>query len=175
MAGKGFSVKKTFLEAGKVRNTHALQGEVKAECWLEGEKPFAGVKHLYLSDRGEGELEVSSVRRQGEIALVRFAEIDTVEKATLLKGKTLYAARNEIDPKDEKVYFADLIGLPLIEEGDGKVYGTISQVESRGASELFLVRLSDGKEAYFPAVKEFVVRMDANTGVFVRAPKGIFD
>ena len=74
-----------------------------------------------------------------------------------------------------KVYFADLIGLPLIEEGDGKVYGTISQVESRGASELFLVRLSDGKEAYFPAVKEFVVRMDANTGVFVRAPKGIFD
>ncbi len=168
-------MKKKFLEAGKVRNTHALQGEVKAECWLEGEKPFAGIKHLYLSDRGEGEHEIVSVRRQGDIALVRFAEIDSVEKASLLKGKTLYAARSEIDPKDEKVYFADLLRLPLIEDGDGTVYGTIRRVESRGASELFLVRLSDDREVYFPAVKEFLVRMDANEGVFVRAPKGIFD
>lgn len=168
-------MKKEFLEAGKVRNTHALQGEIKAECWLEGIKPFEGLKHLYLSDGGEKELEIMSVRRQGDIALVRFCGIDTVEAASLLKGKTLYASRRELDPKNEKVYFADLMGLPIIEEGEGTVYGTVRGVESRGASELFLVALPDGRELYFPAVKEFVVRCDADEGVFVRAPKGIFD
>ena len=168
-------MKKNYLEAGKVRNTHALQGEVKAECWLEGDKPFAGLKHLYLSDKGEKELEIRSVRRQGEIALVKFCGIDTVEAATLLKGKILYAARSEADPKDEKVYFADLIGLPVTEEEDGTVYGTVRDVESRGAGELLLVSLPDGREVYFPAVKEFVVKCDAEKGVFVRAPKGIFD
>ncbi len=168
-------MKKLFLEAGKVRNTHALQGEVKAECWLEGTKPFDGLKHLYLSETGERELEIRSVRRQGDIALVRFEGIDTVEAASLLKGKTLYASRKEADPEDKKVYFADLIGLPITEAEDGTVYGTVRAVESRGAGELYLVALPDGREVYFPAVKEFVVRCDAEKGVFVRAPKGIFD
>ncbi len=168
-------MKKEFLEAGKVRNTHALQGEVKAECWLEGAKPFDGLRHLYLSAAGEKELEILSVRRQGDIALVRFRGIDTVEAASLLKGKTLFAARRELDPENEKVYFADLIGLPMTEDGEGTVYGTVRAVESRGAGELFLVALPDGREVYFPAVKEFVVRCDTDEGVFVRAPKGIFD
>lgn len=168
-------MKREFLEAGKVRNTHALAGEVKAEYWLDGSKPFEGLCHLYLSDKGEKELEIESVRRQGQIALVKFRGVDTVEAASLLKGKVVYAARGEADPRGDKVYFADLVGLPVTEEGDGTVYGTVRAVESRGASELFLVALPDGREAYFPAVKEFVVRCDANEGVFVRAPKGIFD
>ena len=41
------------MEAGKVRNTHALRGEVKFECWLDGEKPLSGIAHLYLNKTAE--------------------------------------------------------------------------------------------------------------------------
>lgn len=168
-------VKQLFLEAGKVRNTHALRGEVKFECYLDGEKPLRGIRHLYLSPKGEKSFEIRSVRVQGDVLLVKFDGVDSVEAASLLKGKTMYASREELDPDGTLVFFADLIGLPLIEEGEGTVYGTIRDVGSRGAGELFTVLLPDGREMYFPVVKEWIVSMDAENGVFVHAPKGIFD
>ncbi len=164
-----------FLEAGKVRNTHALRGEVKFECYLDGEKPLKGIRHLYLTPKGEKPFEIRSVRVQGDVLLVHFDGVDSVEEATLLKGKTMFASREELDPEGKLVFFADLIGLPLIEEGTGNVYGTIRQVGSRGAGELFTVLLPDGREMYFPVVKEWIVSMDAEKGVFVHAPEGIFD
>ena len=168
-------MRKLFLEAGKVRNTHALRGEVKFECYLDGERPLKGIRHLYLTPGDEKSFEIKSVRVQGDVLLVLFDGIDTVEKATLLKGKTLYASREELDPDGKLVFFADLIDLPLIEEGTDTVYGTIREVSSRGGGELFTVRLPDGREMYFPVVKEWIVSMDAEKGVFVRAPEGIFD
>ena len=168
-------MKQMFLEAGKVRNTHALRGEVKFEFWLEGAQPLSALRRLFLSRDGEGELKIESVRRQGEIFLVRFSGFDTVEKASLLKGKTLFVSRQEADPEGEKIFFADLIGLPLVEDGAGTVYGTVREVTSRGGGELLNVLLPDGREVYFPMVKDFIVRMDAEEGVFVRAPRGIFD
>lgn len=168
-------MRKLFLEAGKVRNTHALRGEVKFECYLDGEKPLKGIRYLYLTPDGEKPFEIRSVRVQGDVLLVLFEGIDSVEKASLLKGKTLYASREELDPDGTRIYFADLIGVPLIEAGTDTVYGTIRDVGSRGAGELFTVLLPDGREMYFPVVKEWIVSMDAEKGVFVHAPEGIFD
>ncbi len=168
-------MKQLFLEAGKVRNTHALRGEVKFECYLDGVKMLKSIRRLYLSPKGEKELEIRSVRVQGDVFLVLFDGIDTVEAASVLKGKTLYASREELDPDGKLVFFADLIGLPLTEEGTDTVYGTICEVGSRGAGELFTVRMADGREMYFPVVKEWIVSMDAEKGVFVHAPEGIFD
>ncbi len=168
-------MKQIFLEAGKIRNTHALKGEVKFECWLDGEKPLAGVQYLYLSPKEEKGMEVLSCRRQGDVFLLALSGIDTVEKASLLKGKTLFVSRKEVDPYGKKIFFADLIGLPLVEEGAGTVYGTVKEVSSRGAGELFTVLMPDGKEKYFPVVKEWIMKMDPEEGIFVHAPEGIFD
>lgn len=168
-------MKQLYLEAGKVRNTHALKGEVKFECWLDGEKPLKGISYLWLSTKEDKKLKLLQARPQGDVFLVLFEGVDTVEKATLLKGKTLYVSRDEIDPDGKKIFFADLVGLPLIEEGEGTVYGKILEVTSRGGGELFTVLLPDGREAYFPVVKEWIVSMDTEAGVYVHAPQGIFD
>ncbi len=168
-------MRQLFLEAGKVRNTHALKGEVKFECWLEGEKALKGISYLWLSTKEEKKLKVLSVRPQGDVFLVLFEGIDSVEKAALLKGKTLYVSREEIDPEGDKIFFADLVGLPLIEADEDKVYGKILEVTSRGGGELFTVALSDGREMYFPVIKDFIVSMDTEKGVYVHAPLGIFD
>jgi len=172
---KGETVKQIFLEAGRVRNTHALQGEVKFECWLDGEKPLQNLHFLYPAMRHEGALKILSARRQHDVLLLRLEGIDTVEKATLRKGKTLYAAREELERDGRKVFFADLVNLPLVEADSGTVYGTITEITSRGGGELFSVRLPDGKEVYFPVVNEWIVKMDPEEGVFVHAPAGIFD
>ena len=134
-----------------------------------------GVRFLYLSPKGEKPFEIRSVRVQGDVLLVLFDGVDSVEKASLLKGKTLYASREELDPDGKLIFFADLIDIPLIEADTDTVYGTIREVGSRGAGELFTVLLPDGREMYFPVVKEWIVSMDTEKGVFVHAPEGIFD
>jgi len=164
-----------FLEAGKVRNTHALKGEVKFECWLEGEKPLAGIRFLYLTKKEENGLELLSCRRHGDVFLLTFSGMESVEEASFLKGRTLYVSRKEADPEGKKVYFSDLLGVKLIDADSGTVYGIIREIASRGAGELFNVELENGTERYFPVVSAWIERMDPEEGVFVHAPEGIFD
>jgi len=168
-------VKQKFIEAGKIRNTHALRGEVKAECWLDEEKGFSALPFLYLSSQPGEKMKLQSVRRQGEVFLLSFEGVDTVEKAALLKGKTVYAAREDLDPEGKKIYFADLIGLPLSDAKSGKAFGKICEVTSRGAGELLVIRMENGEERYFPMVSAWIRRMDPEEGVFVEAPEGLFD
>lgn len=164
------------IEAGKIRNTHALRGEVKAECYLEGDNPFSKLRILYLSSEKEDHcLEILSSRRHGEVFLLTFRGIDSVEAASALKGKTVFAAREELDPDGTKVFFTDLIGTDLTDADTGEKLGQICAVLDRGAGELFLIRLPDQRECYFPYVREWIECMDAEKGVSVRAPKGIFD
>lgn len=167
-------MKLKFLEAGKVNNTHALRGEVKFAHWFSSPDDIKKCKFLYLDKNGEKALEIDRVRRQDPLLLLSFKGYDSVEKVNFLKGRVLYAERGELDPKGELVFQAELAGLPLIEEKTGETYGTILEVIDRGGGQLYLVRLPDGREEYFPAAKPFLRRLDPDAGVWVDAPEGIF-
>lgn len=165
-----------FLEAGRVRNTHALKGEVKFESWLETSAVLRTGVFLYADRKGEKGWKIKSVRGGGEnVFIVSFDGIDTPEAASKLKARTLYIRREDLDPAGDKVFFDELINLPLIEEATGERYGLITAVTSRGGGELFLVKLSDGREEYFPASRPFLKQLDPEKAVYVEAPKGIFD
>ena len=169
-------MKQAYLEAGKIRTTHGLSGEVKTEIWLDGENPLAGITSFSLAPRDDAAvLEIGSCRRRGDIFLVTFRGIDSIEKAQPYKGKTLYVNRRAVDPNDQKIFFCDLIGLSLCDAETKRAFGTITAVENRGAGELFLVRLPDGKTVYFPVIRAWIASMDPEKGVFVHAPEGIFD
>ena len=168
-------MRKEYLEAGKIRNVHGLRGEVKAENWLESDGAFAALSSFYLTEDGQRELKVASRRRQGELFLLGFEGLSDADAVRFLKNRTLYARRGDLDPEGKKVFYAELSGLPMREAGTGKVYGRIKDVVDRGAGDLYVVELPDGREAYFPAVKEWIRSADPETGVEVTAPEGIFD
>lgn len=166
-------MKQEYLEAGRVRNTHALRGEVKFEPWLE-QSLWSKVKTLFIGNEKKP-LPLAGRRFQGDLFLLSFEGIDTVEKAASLKARTLFVKRDEVDPEGKLVFNCELAGLPLTEETDGTKYGTILEVENRGGGDLYRVRTAGGKEVYFPVVRDFIVKVDAEKGVFVRAPKGLFE
>ncbi len=168
-------MRKEYLEAGRIRSAHGLRGEVKAENWLDNDEAFAAVPSFFLGPAGERELKVASRRRQGELFLLSFEGITDPETARLLRCRTLYARRKDLDPEGKKVFYAELFGLPMREAGSGKIYGKIADVTDRGAGDLYVIDLPDGRQAYFPAVKEWIRSMDPETGVEVTAPEGIFD
>ena len=164
-----------YIECAKIINTHGCHGGVKMESWCNTPQELAKLKKVYIkfgNDYKKYKIQKASVYKQFVMAML--SDIDTMDKALELKDKILYAERDDFDLEDGEYFIADLIGMDVIDADNGIVYGKISDVINRGASDIYVVRTSSD-ERLIPAVPEFIDRVDINKGVFVRPIDGIFD
>ena len=106
--------------------------------------------------------------------LTKFVGIETLDDVLAYKGKTVYAAREDLAIDEDSVFIADLIGLDVIDVDDGKVYGKLREVINRGASDIYVVDTPDG-DRMMPAVSEFVKEIDLDKGIFVKPIEGMFE
>ena len=105
------------------------------------------------------------------------AELDGItdmDAAMALKNTVLYAAREDFDLEDGEYFISDLVGLPVIDADNGKIYGTLLETVNRGASDIYVVK-TDAGERMIPAVDEFIDRIDLESGIYVRPIAGMFD
>ena len=97
-----------------------------------------------------------------------------METALSLKNVTVYADRDDFELEDGEFFLTDIIGLDVIDSESGKVYGRVSDIINRGASDIYVVETPVG-ERMIPAVDEFIVEIDINCGVKVRTIEGLLD
>ena len=168
-------MKNPYLECGKIVNTHGVKGEVKVEPWCDSPTVFAKLPKVYLK-QGDDYICHKLVRASvfKNLVVTGIEGINDVDAAALLKGQTLYAAREDFHLKAGAYFIADLIGLPLIDSESGALYGTLREVINRGASDIYVVDTPSG-ERMMPAVKEFVKRVDAEQGIYISPIEGMFD
>ena len=164
-----------YIEICRIVNTHGIRGAVKAEPWCDSPSVLAKMKTLYLEKDNEYiPVKVERASVQKNMVLLLLEGIDTVEKAALQRGKVYFADRNDIPLKNGSFLIDDLIGLPVIDAESGVCYGSVTDV-TNGASDIYEVKMPNGKTALFPAVKEFIDRIELESGIFVRPIPGIFD
>jgi 16S rRNA processing protein RimM len=97
-----------------------------------------------------------------------------MDKAMLLKNKTLYALREDFALEEGEFFLADMIGLDVIDADSGENYGKLTEIMNRGASDIYVVTTKNG-ERMIPAVDEFIISVDVEKGVFVRVIEGMLD
>jgi len=166
---------KEYLEIGKVNNTHGLKGEVKLEMWCDGVDFLKQLKTVYLDDKGNKALTLNSVRPQKHIAIIKFAEITTIEQAEELKNKVLFCNRNDAELEEGAYYLADLIGSRVVDIDSGREYGKICDIMNYGSSDIYDV-VKDKKHTLVPAIDDVVKKIDTeNAVVLIKAMKGLFD
>ena len=164
-----------YIEIGKVINTHGVAGMVKVEPWCDSPKVLASLATVYLK-KGDA-FEPRRVLRgsvQGRFVLLHPEGSDSLESAIRLRDSVLYAHRDDIPLADGAVLIDDLKGLAVIDADTGRVYGTLHDVINLGASDLYEVETEKGM-VLMPAVKEFLIRVDTENGIFVRPIPGLFD
>ena len=165
--------RKNYLECATVINTHGVKGDVKLESLCDTPAVLASFKRVFLRHGDEyKEVKVLHASVFKSFVLAALEGIDDMDKAMALKGRTLYAAREDFKLKKGDYFIVDLIGLPVIDNVDGKVYGEICDVINRGASDIYVVK-TEGGERMMPAVKEFVKKVDLEKGVFVEVIPGL--
>ena len=174
----GDSRMRTYIEIGKIVNTHGVKGTVKVEPWCDSPAVLAGMKMLYFAPRQADEpfpaIKVLKGSVQKDRVLLTLEGTDTIEAAMALKNTVLYAHRDDIPREEGAFLIDDLKGLPLYDEADGHRYGTLHDVIQGAASDLYEIKTDKGM-VLMPAVKEFVKRIDLETGIVIAPIAGMFD
>lgn len=167
---------KKYLEAGKVRNTHGVKGAMKIEHWCDTAQIFATLPEVYTA-YGDiykaHKVVAASIAGDGTVIL-RLEDINTFEDAARLKNTVLYADREQLPDEPDRVYIADVIGLSVFDAETGERYGTLTDVTSTGAQELYVISTPNG-EKLVPAVKEFIDRVELEKGVYIKPIPGLLD
>ncbi len=167
---------KKYIEAGQITRPHGIQGAVKAEPWCDSPEVLARLKKVYFrSGKDEyREIKVEKGSVQKDLVILKLSGVDTPESAEKLRGKIMFADRADIPIPEGAFLIADLIGLPVIDINDGRIYGKLSDVITGGANDIYEISRENGK-VLIPAVKEFIKETDLEKGIFISPIKGMFD
>ena len=147
-------MKLQYIEAGEIVNTHGVRGEVKVLCWLDDPEMLCEFDRCRIDGK---EYVMEQVRVQKTCNLVQLKGIDTMEKAQLMRGKTIELYREDID--DEVIFAAELVGVEVFCEG--RSIGKIKEVLDYPGNSVYVVK---GQHEYMiPAVKAFILDTDMKT------------
>jgi 16S rRNA processing protein RimM len=165
--------KKKYLECGKIINTHGVWGEVKLESFCDTPKVLAELSRVFVREGNSyKQIKVLKTSVFKQFVIASLEGVSDMDTAIAMKGTVLYAAREDFKLDEGDYFIADLIGLDVIDDESGHVYGRIADVINRGASDIYVVKTAGG-ERMMPAVPEFVKKIDVDSGIFVKVIPGL--
>ena len=130
---------------------HGIRGEVRV-------KPFGDADMLDqygpLHDAQGRSFEITAMRPQKTVLVVRFKGIDSREAAESLNGVELFVDRSALPaPEEDEFYLSDLIGLQAVSP-DGETLGKVTEVHDFGAGDVIEIRFAGGKSELFAFTRE---------------------
>ena len=167
-------MRKEFLEAGLIVNTHGVRGAVMIRSYCDSNAALISIGTLWIETKeGMKPLKVTSASEHRGMVLAKIEGVDDIDAAVRYKNRVVFAKREDVPIAEGAHFIADLIGLPVINADTGKVYGTLTDVIQHG-QDLYEIETASGTRL-MPAVPEFVREIDLEKGVFVTPIEGIFD
>ena len=157
---------------GRLGKAHGVKGEVS---FMFDDDIFDRVDADYLVLDIDGILVPFFIEeyrfRSDTVALMKFEDIDTQQRAAELTGSDVYFPR-ALAEEDNAPTLALLVGFDLAEANEGRVVGRIAAIDDSTANLLF--ELEDGR--LIPASDELIDDIDQQRRVItMRLPEGLLD
>lgn len=166
-----------LVPLGRVVGVHGLKGMVRVG--LSGRSAdfdpatFTALGEILVG--GEPFRVIKASRGRGHV-LVRLAGIDSRDQAEPLVGREVQGESQRLPelPAGEYYWF-QVLGLPVVHAGDGRVLGVLAEIWPTGAHDVYVVRQGT-REVLLPAVEGVIQEIDLKEGrVMVRPPEGLLD
>ncbi len=154
------------LQIGVITQTHGLHGEVKVFPTTDDARRFNKLKEVILDDGKKRQtIAIDGVRFFKKYVILKFNGLDSIEAVEKYKNAKLLVSRdNAVKLKKDEYFIADMIGMQVNTE-DGKPFGILKDVLTTGANDVYIVEMTDGKEALLPAIKECILNVDMEAAV----------
>ena len=169
--------KETVYRIGKIGKPHGVDGEVSFHF---DDDVFDRTDADYLILDMDGILVpffIDEYRfKTDETALVRFADIDTQDKARNLTGSDVYFPREHSDSDSASLSWAEIVGYKVVDAESGNIVGEIRSVDDSTINTLFELVTSDGNDLLLPASDELIVEVDTeHRQITMQLPEGLLE
>jgi 16S rRNA processing protein RimM len=166
------------LVVGRIIRPHGLRGEVVVDVRTdEPDRRYVVGTVLATDPTTAGPLTIEAIRPHQGRLLVTFGGVPDRDTAEDLRGVLLCVDSDSVVAPEDPDEFHDqqLIGLRA-ESPAGEPIGEVVAIEHAPASDLLVVRRTDGRNALVPFVHAIVPEVDVAGGrVVLTPPDGLFD
>ena len=158
---------------GKITSAVGLKGEVKVYNYSDGIGIYEDTPKVYI---GDTLMDVTGVRTQKNMVVLRLAQITDRTAAEKLRGTEVFVTEDDLPELPEGQYYVrDLIGMQVVTDA-GEALGEVSDVIQNTAQDLFEVKMADGRKVLIPKVDAFVLDIDAQERrITVHVQEGLLD
>ncbi len=163
-----------FMAVARIARPQGRRGEVAADILSDFPERFSGLKTVFLREAG-GPPEPAQIENawphKGRIIL-KFAGVDSIDHAELLRGREVLIPRTERAPLGEHQYWVtDLEGCRVLVERNGTTteVGTVVGVDAAGGASVLRVESTRG-EVLIPLAQEICRRIDTESKIIIIDP-----
>ncbi|KRL00732.1 ribosome maturation factor RimM [Liquorilactobacillus capillatus] len=158
-----------YYEVGQIVNTHGIKGEVKVAVTTDFvDERFRVGKVLYIPQAEKQAvipLTIKSVRRLKQFQLVLFEGLEDINMVEKYKGSKLMVSEQDQKPLAQGAYYYhQIVGLRVLDENE-VILGTIKEILSLGANDVWVVARQGQKDLLLPAIKDVVKQVDIDKGI----------
>jgi len=158
---------------GRLGKAHGVKGEVSFQF---DDDIFDQVDADYLVLDIDGILVPFFMEeyrfRNDSLALVKFCDVDTQQRASELTGCDVYFPRTLAEESEGQLSLSSLVGFDIVEASNSKVVGKIAAIDDTTQNILF--ELEDGR--LIPASDELITNIDTNRQqIIMQIPTGLLE
>ncbi|MCJ8006242.1 ribosome maturation factor RimM [Lederbergia wuyishanensis] len=169
-----------WFNVGKVVNTHGIKGEVRviSKTDFPEERYFPGsLLYLFLPKKKEPiELIVKTHRKHKNFDLLSFENYSNINDVEQMKEGILKVTEEQlIELSEGEFYFYEIIDCTVVTE-DGEEIGTVKEILTPGANDVWVVKSKDGKEYLIPYIKDVVIDISVeNKKIIINPIEGLLE
>ncbi len=164
-----------YLELGQIVNVKGLKGEVKVNSFTDDNTKFERIPKVFIKQKQNlTEYEIEDVGYLKNQVILKFKNVDTVEKAEKLRNSYIVVDREIFGELPEGVYYiADLIGLDVYTENN-EYLGKVDDIFNTGSNDVYVVKSENGMQKLLPGIDEVIKKIDLESNkIIVNLIKGL--
>ena len=157
---------------GVVLGPHGNDGRVRAQPETDNPQRFRRGGRVIA--RGQSLVVERTQRAPNGALLVKFEGVSDRDAADALRGAEISVPAEETPPAPPGAYYHyQLIGLSVRSAADGEPMGTLTEIVSTGANDVYVVTREDA-ELLLPALADVVTEVNVEAGRMTAAvPEGL--
>jgi len=131
-----------LIELGKITTAHGIRGQVRADITCGDEILDLWPETIII---GGKEYECDFPRPHKNLYLMKLEGIDDMDAALALRGKTIYARKEDVELPDDMFFIDDIIGFEVFDERVSAVIGKVKHAEEYPSGLIITVASEAGE------------------------------
>ena len=167
-----------LVELGRVHKPHGLKGELCIDMYADSPFLFEGLRRVYLRlpAKKPKPCILEAWRPHQGRALILVDRCQGRDQAESWRGAEVLVRERDLPPVDQDRMLPDkLLGLP-VRDVRGEDVGVLEDIQDIAGQEVWIIRDTAGHEILLPAVEQFVIDIDLDTGLIrIDPPEGLLE